>query len=262
MLPIAIGLADTTGTVAAEVMRAATAALNIQVTRDLPQFWMTIASVSYLPDPNCIPAGFWPVLLVKSLPPEEGGYHLTVNNQPYAQVLVTPGSNEWTVDASHEIIEMLIDPFGNRLQPSTSVQITGADVEDGAGQFHYLLEACDPCEADACTYQIDGIHVSDFITPNYYDLAAAPGIRYSFTGAIQRPRQVLPGGYITWMDATSGTLEQILRLEANAPPYSRSLGKPSGASLRAFVENSTARHVRERRGAARAVNRAAGPRPA
>ena len=31
--------------------------------------------------------------------------------------------------------------------------------QDGAGRFEYLVEACDPCEADACT--IDGIAVSD-----------------------------------------------------------------------------------------------------
>lgn len=254
MLPIRIGLVDTTGTVDAGAMTAAAAALDIQVTRDLPQFWATIASVTYLPDPNAIPVGVWPVLLVKSLPPNEGGFHLTLHNQPYAQVLVTPGSDEWTVDASHEMIEMLVDPGGNRLQPSTAVQITGNDVEDGTGQYEYLVEACDPCEADACTYRIDGVRVSDFISPNFYDAAAAAGIRYSFTGAIQRPRQILPGGYITWMDA-QGVLQQILRLDANAPPESRSLGKPTGASLRAFVENSTAKHVHAKRSATRSASR-------
>jgi hypothetical protein len=32
--------------------------------------------------------------------------------------------------------------------------------QDGTGGSEYLVEACDPCEADA--YTIDGIAVSDF----------------------------------------------------------------------------------------------------
>jgi hypothetical protein len=247
MLPIRIGLVDTTGTVDAGTMNAAAAALNIQMTRDLPQYWLALAEVCYLPDPNVIPAGVWPVLLVESLPPQEGGFHLTVNNQPYAQVLVTPGRDEWVVDASHETIEMLIDPFGNRLQASTAIQIVGNDVQDGTGQYEYLVEACDPCEADACTYQINGFRVSDFITPRFYDPFAVAGTRYSFTGAIQRPRQILPGGYITWADAQTGELQQILRLDPASPPVTRSLGKPNGASLREFVERATAQHVRKHR---------------
>ena len=47
------------------------AALNIQVMRDLPQFWNVQATVRYLPEPSKVPAGVWPVQLVKRLPPGE-----------------------------------------------------------------------------------------------------------------------------------------------------------------------------------------------
>jgi hypothetical protein len=43
--------------------------------------------------------------------------------------------------------------------------------------------------------------VSDFCTPRFFDPVAAPAIRYSFTGALARPLQVLPGGYISWINA-------------------------------------------------------------
>ena len=124
MLQIRIGLADTTGTVDNHTMAAAAAALNVQVTRDLPKFWNIDASVEYLPDPHSIPQGVWPVFIVKELPEGEGGFHTTQHNQPYAKVIGTPGSDEWTVDASHETIEMLVDPNGNRLQTATAIQIT------------------------------------------------------------------------------------------------------------------------------------------
>jgi hypothetical protein len=59
----------------------------------------------------------------------------------------------------------------------------------------YLIEACDPCQA--CSYDISGVLVSDFITPHYFEPHLLPGVRYSFTGAITAPRQVLRGGYLT-----------------------------------------------------------------
>src|SRR5258708_26477797 len=194
MLSTKVGLVDTTGTVDTQTMAAAAAALNVQVTRDLPQFWPVNATVSYLPNPRRIPQGVWPVQLVTRLPPGEGGFHMTRHNQPYAKVIVTPGSDEWVVDASHETVEMLVDPNGNRLQTSISIEIVDGKIQDGDGRFEYLVEACDPCEADPFTYSIDGLHVSDFITPHFYDPQPTAGARFSFTGAITRPRPLLPGG--------------------------------------------------------------------
>jgi hypothetical protein len=62
---------------------------------------------------------------VAKLPPDEGGFHLDKKNQPYAEVIGTPDSNDWTLDASHEIVEMLVDPMGNRLQSSQAIEISG-----------------------------------------------------------------------------------------------------------------------------------------
>lgn len=245
MLAIKVGLTDTTGSIDTETMAAAAAALNVQVTRDLPQFWNVSATVAYLPDAKKIPQGYWPVQLVAELPPGEGGFHLTQHNQPYAKVIATPGSNEWTIDASHETIEMLIDPAGNRLQTSTAIGIDRDKITDGRGKFEYLVEACDPCEADNCAYLIDGISVSDFITPHFYDLNPAPGARYSFTGAIKTPREILPGGYISWVDPQTNDMQQILWVDPSEPPQLRTLGPASGASLRGFVEASTHPRVRE-----------------
>ena len=219
MLQIRVGLVDTTHTVDNRTMAAAAGALNIQVTRDLPKFWNIDASVEYLPDPRSIPQGVWPVLIVKELPPDEGGFHMTRHNQPYAKIVVTPGSDEWTVDASHETIEMLVDPNGNRLQTATAIQIKEGRIVDGVGKFEYLVEACDPCEADSSTYTINGVRVSDFITPDFYDPAPSNAVQYSFNGTLTTPRQLLPGGYISFVDPHSNELEQnsLARGDAGAP---------------------------------------------
>jgi hypothetical protein len=246
MLQIKVVLIDTTGTIKTDTMTAAAEALNVQVTRDLPQFWNISATVSYHPDPHSIPQGMWPVQLVASLPPGEGGFHMTSHNQPYAKVIITPGTDEWTIDASHEIIEMLVDPYGNRLQSSTAIEVANGSIKDIAGKFEYLVEACDPCEANDHAYQIDGIWVSDFLTPHFYELDPTPGVRYSFTGAITAPRQILPGGYISWVDPKSDEMQQILWLDKK--PTTKNLGPaPKNMSLRAFVESHTYHEVQKKR---------------
>lgn len=250
MLQVKVGLVDTMGKVNPTTMAAAAAALNVQATRDLPQFWSVNAAVSYLPDPNSIPQGVWPIQIVESLPKGEGGFHLTNNNQPYAKVIYTPGGDDWTIDASHEMVEMLIDPNGNRLQTSTAIGIVGGNIKDIVGKFEYLVEACDPCEANNYAYSIDGIMVSDFLTPHFYDLVAAPGVRYSFTGAIKTPREMLPGGYISYVDPQSDEMQQILWVDPG-PPTLRNLGKvPPDFSLREFVETETSQLVHGKRKAA------------
>ena len=61
MSVIQVGLVDTTGRIAVDLVHAAAIALNLQVTRDLPQFWQVSATVTYLPSPQKIPVGIWPV---------------------------------------------------------------------------------------------------------------------------------------------------------------------------------------------------------
>ena len=234
---IQVGLVDTTGRINPDLVQAAAAALNVQVTRDLPQFWPVQATVQYLPHARKIPSGVWPVQLVASLPPGEGGFHLTKHNQPYAKVIATPGDDSWTIDASHETIEMLVDPSGNRMQSSTAIEISGDGVVDGTGEFNYLVEACVPCEANGFGYSIQGLVVSDFLTPHYYDPVVTPGTRYSFKGSLTAPRQMLRGGYISYVDEATDEWMQILWVNPGPPVYNKLGPAPAGAkSMRLWVD--------------------------
>ncbi|HYK35693.1 hypothetical protein [Alloacidobacterium sp.] len=235
MSVIQLGLVDTTGSLNPDLVQSVAAALNIQVTRDLPQFWDVKATVIYLPSPHKIPAGVWPVQLVKNLPPGEGGFHLDKHKQPYAKVIASPQNEGWTIASSHETLEMLVDPYGNRLQSSVAIKIAGKNVVDGTGQFGYLVEACDPCEDDKYAYTINGVVVSDFITPHYYDLLDTPATRYSFTGSIKSPRQLLPGGYISFVNHDLDEWQQIQYLDST--PKLINLGKASAdKSLREWID--------------------------
>jgi len=245
MSVIQVGLVDNTRKLDPHFVQEVAAAINIQVMRDLPQYWNIAATVRALSDPKQIPPSVWPVFLVPKLPPGEGGVHLDRNNQPYSLVIAHRDSADWTLDASHEIIEMLVDPAGNRMHTSRAIEVKGKRVVDTAGEYGYLVEACDPCEDAKYGYTISGVTVSDFITPHFYDPMAVAGTRYSFTGALTRPRQVLPGGYISFTNPRSDRWEQILWL--GSTPQVRDLGPAEGGCLRAFIDNKTNALVANRR---------------
>jgi hypothetical protein len=99
-------------------------------------------------------------------------------------VLAHPEDDGWTVATGHDLIETLVDRNGKRLQTSRGLEVPGGKIREGAGEFGYLVEACDPGEADEYAYSIQGVAVSDFLNPHFYDPVVTPGTRYSFTGAL------------------------------------------------------------------------------
>src|SRR5262249_31181180 len=106
---------------------------------------------------------------------------------------------------------------------------------------NYLVEGCDPCEGDQYAYSIQGIAVSDFITPHFYDTAAIPGTPYSYTGAVERPREMLPGGYISYIDTVADEWKQILWVDPNGAPTYRDLGPaPTQGNLRVWIDSRMA----------------------
>jgi hypothetical protein len=248
-----VAIVDQTKSIDPSLLHAAAIALNQQVTKDLPQYWSGIdAAVSVAPSLSAVPHGAWPVFLVEKLPPGVGGYHLDKHNQPYSKVIASAKDDTWTIDASHEIVEMLVDPYGNRMQSSQGIKIEGDGVADSTGTYGYLVEACDPCEANNFAYEIGGIAVSDFITPHFYDTSEAPGVFYSFRGNIKRPRQLLKGGYISFT-LPNGDWQQILWVEPG-PPQLNNLGATGSVrSIREYVHGkmgaklNTAKHEQRRK---------------
>lgn len=237
MLTTQVALIDNTGVVDPGELAAVAAAISIQVTRDLSQFWPVSATVQVLPANTGVPPGFLPVFLVGNLPQGEGGVHLAVNNQPYANVQV---GNGWTVAASHEVCEMLVDPSTNKTYAATAIAVDNAgNVLDIDGTFEYLVEVCDPSESPDFAYSINGVVVSDFYTPNYFDSQAAAGVRYSFTQALKAPRRVLAGGYLTWHDPVMGVWNQLNWVDTSAAKIIPVSGMAGARSFREQVDAQT-----------------------
>jgi hypothetical protein len=177
-------------------LAAVASALQIQLDRDFFPIWGKRAQVLALGPGEPVPALAWPMTILDK--PKFGlGVHLDVKHRPFAEIEATA---DWSVTASHELLEMLEDPLGQKM-------ISGPDIDPNAPphQVRYLVEVGDPCEAFA--YSINGVAVSDFLTRAYYDPHAV-GTHFDFLGRLASPFDVPPGGYISWIDPADGHWHQ------------------------------------------------------
>lgn len=196
--------------ISTSTLATASAAFQKQVMRDFRPIWNVLATVDAFPTLEDVPIGYWPIIIRDDIGfPGAAGIHLDKDGQPFALVQY---SDTWTLTATHEILEMLADPFGNRL-------VAGDSIKPGQGRVEYLVEVCDPSEAAEFSYRVNGVMVSDFYTPSFFDPVAAAGVRYSFTGAISRPRQVLKGGYLSWHDPVTDHWFQQTWFSGNKPKF-------------------------------------------
>ncbi|MBI3510944.1 MAG: hypothetical protein HY064_09770 [Bacteroidetes bacterium] len=196
MIPSHIALVDHTGKIKLSELNIVAAALQKQVIRDFSPLWKVVATVDAFEKSKDIPVGYWPVI-IRNHVADAAGYHLDKQGQPFALVEY---AGDWPITVSHEILEMLVDPFGNRLVPGNCLKQWTEKHPDKKeySRVSYLVEVCDPCEDDDYSYKCNGVPVSDFITPQYFDPEGTSGGRYSFTGAIMQPRTLLKNGYLTW----------------------------------------------------------------
>ncbi len=223
MLLRQVALVSETSSISSAELSVVAASLQKQATRDLGPIWGVSATVDAFARLEDVPLGHWPVVVKDDInTPGAAGVHEDDAGQPFA--LVQSGDG-WSLTASHETIEMLVDPFGRRLA-------AGQSPKQGQGRVQFLVEPCDPSEDEQFSYIINGVAVSDFYTPKFFSTAANPHDRYSFTGAIKKPRQVLKGGYLSWHDPVSDHWfqEQFF----GAKPVFKDLGKMTARSGKSF----------------------------
>jgi hypothetical protein len=251
-LPINVAIVSLTSEVPTRSLLQVTAAIQKQVVRDFAPIWGIPATVDGFDNLESIPNDYLPVIvfgdgdeltdhlvgLIGPRPAEQilmefqqdvvAGVHLNaVTRQPFALV---QASGAWTVGVSHETLEMLCDPWGNRLVASAHPANPGVRV-------NYLVEVCDPCQSR--WYPVNGVPLSDFYTPRYFDPVTVPGVRYSFTGSIERSRQILEGGYLTFVDPRDSKLYQQ-HYGADRPVEMATIAElaVSSVPLRTFVDSN------------------------
>jgi hypothetical protein len=261
MLPTHIALTTDGAPIDLAQLTTVAAALSKQVLRDFGPIWTVSATIDAFLALEDLPVDYWPIIVETDV---RGalGYHEDENGQPFA---VVEFESDWSLTASHECLEMLADPYGRRLRAgNTPEQAVAAGVKPGRVEF--LVEVCDPSEDIKFAYQVNGVTVSDFYTPHYFDPVAAPGVRYSFTGAIDGPRKVVDGGYLSWRNPVN---DHWLQLRMFPDNFSRKLPHvldlttetvfaeiAARTSLRAAVDRVTPRPPVPRGGRAKLTSRA------
>jgi hypothetical protein len=234
-----VALVSDTPSVTLSQVTTVAAALQKQVSRDFGPIWSVNATVNAFDALESVPVDYWPVILRDDIQePGAAGYHTDDHGQPFSLVQV---DNTWPLTASHETLEMLADPFGNRTIAGAPPSQAPAPIS-GFNRVVYLVEVADPCESDQFSYKVNGVQVSDFLTEHYYDPNGAAGVRYSFRNHIREPHTVLEGGYVSFGNPVDNHWYQII--VQNGKVGTRDLGvisSRSGMSLREAVD----RKVRE-----------------
>jgi hypothetical protein len=228
-------VADTNQVSCSQLCRVA-AALQKQATRDFQPIWEITATVDAFDRLEDVPIGYLPMIVRDDIGFEgAAGIHLDDNGQPFALIQF---SDSWSLTASHEMLEMLVDPMGNRL-------VAGQSPHPDQGRVEFLVEVADPSEAAEFGYTVNGLLLSDFFTPQFYDPVAAAGVRYSFGGHIPEPRQILRGGYISWHEPVSDHWWQQIWFGTVEPRF-RDLGRLTArnGSLRSAIDARTGTSAR------------------
>jgi hypothetical protein len=180
---------------------AATKALQIQVSKDFGPHWGIHAHLTFYPKGHKVPAKTSQLIILDTSDDASAlGYHdLTADGYPLGKSFAKSdldGGYSWTVTLSHELLEMLADPSIN--------MVVEADDPRGNTIF-YAYEVCDAVEADDDGYEIQGIKVSNFVLPAYFETFHKPGTQYDFrnllTGSVPAMR---PDGYLSLLKVGSG----------------------------------------------------------
>jgi hypothetical protein len=129
------------------------AALQKQVIKDFGPIWGVEATVDAFAKLEDVPLGYWPVIVKDDIKNDRAlGYHLSKNGQPYSLVKYTNG---WETTSSHEVLEMLADPFGKTL-------VSAPSIKPDQDRVQYLVEVCDPSEAAEYGYTVNGVLLPTF----------------------------------------------------------------------------------------------------
>ncbi len=165
---------------------------QMQVTRDFYPIWGVYAKIKFIPKGQTPDPSFWQVVILDTSDQANAlGYHdLTSNDLPLAKVFAKTTMDDgalWSVTASHEVLEMLVDPWINLA------------AFDNVSKF-YAYEVGDPVEDDKFGYLIGKFTFSDFVKPNWFEPTTPRGQSCSFKNNVKTPFTLAAGGYISFVD--------------------------------------------------------------
>jgi hypothetical protein len=238
MAAIEVSIVNASDAVSDEQCRALTDALQIQVSRDFGPVWRIDAKLNFVPKGQKPAAGTWWLSILDNTDRAGvlGHHDLTPDGLPMGKSFAGTDIRygfEWTVTASHELLEMLVNP---------DLNMTILVHAQNGGSKLYAYEVCDPCEDDEDAYSISQIKVCDFVYPAYFQTFRAAGsAQFDHQNKLTAPLPaLLPAGYISTYDVNGMKGWQQLTAAIARP------GKPPRASAPGRVSSRRERRHRPR----------------
>src|SRR6267143_3320787 len=160
------------------------AAMQVYIDKYIVPVWATPAKL--VKSKGFIKRAWGMVFLDDADQPGALAYHdLTPDGLPQSKVFVRTTIENHdlvSVSASHELVEMLVDPAIN-------IMTTGPDPKT-----IYAYESADPVEA--LSFKVNGIPMTDFVYPAYFEDFHKPGsVQFDQMKKVNKPFQILSGGY-------------------------------------------------------------------
>lgn len=166
-------------------LKSLVAALQKQITRDVKPVWGVNCKLRIS---SKVHSNNWGLVFLNDSDEANAlGYHdVTKNNLPIGRIFVRTSNKlkeDVGVTASHELMEMLLDPALN-----LTVTRYGTSTI-------YAYEISDAVEET--TYRINGIRVSNFVYPAWFEeFHKAGSAQFDHLKKTHRPFQILKGGYM------------------------------------------------------------------
>jgi hypothetical protein len=165
--------------------------------------WGTVTTLHFVPtgDTETWKGAYNLVVLDTSDEANALGYHdLTPEGLPLGKAFAKTDQMDGaqlSVTLTHELWEMLVDPYIN------------LTVEDDSRGYFVAYESADAVEADNLAHDVNGIKISNFVTPNYF-VRVGPG-PYDFGGVLNAPFSLAPGGYEAYWSPAKGWQQNVKR---------------------------------------------------
>ena len=165
-------------------------AVQTQVARDWAPIYGIYAVITFPSGP--VPGATMFPLSIEDVSDTPGalGYHdIDAKGVPFIKVFAKDTLNAGISVASvmsHEVLELLGDTY---VEDTVLV-----DNGDGSGAL-YAAEVCDPVEGDL--YKINGVEVSNFITPWWFMKSPPAGSSFDLLKRLRAPLTMTTGGYFS-----------------------------------------------------------------
>ncbi len=170
------------GAVSDDEIRDLLAALAIQIQRDFLAIWGVNASLVLEPVGAPLPPEHWAFEILENTDDLRFFARHVFDGSPIGRVFAATDQRHgvsWQVCASHELMELLVDPQLNRVALGPKGEV-------------FDMEVCDPVQSDSCGYRINDILVSNFVFPSWFQIDGTPP--YDHRGLVKQPFEIFSGG--------------------------------------------------------------------